>query len=580
MMGKKATFWLLAVLFILPALLPAAGSSLTPFRRMVILENGRRKPLDTFARNLLKQFSGQSSLPGQDASAWLARVLFTPAETLDDKLFLIGHPDVPAALGIPGLGRQRYSLAQIRSGMDRLQQLAMQADRLDAPNRSAADNEIMRLYVNTYTYTRLLGACRFTPNPGSAFPVSGAIAAPILAIIPAPAAGAEKWLSPGEVIAAPEFHRPQVIEEIMLLAQAAQAFAEGRDGDFSRAVAAFNRSVQQRLPPNRAGRKIGLEVFYNRADPFFKAQLAYGLALILLLLALLLPGRVFTSLSRLVFFLGFLAHAGGLIARVLIMNRPPVTNLYETFVFVAWAGALLGFILEWIQKNSLGIMAGSVGGLLFLVVAGRYSLEGDTMGMLAAVLDSNLWLATHVVTISVGYAGCLIAGIIGHVYVIHQVVHPDHPHFRQRLSRSIHGILAFGLVFTFIGTVMGGVWADQSWGRFWGWDPKENGALLIILWCAILFHARLAGMIGPLGMAVGAIVSIITVVLAWFGVNLLGVGMHSYGFTSGIAQWLLFFVAAELIFITAALFLLRKKTAPKNSLLNPVEIKKPDRKNR
>ena len=438
MMGKKAIPWLLAVLFIVPALLPAAGSSLTPFRRMIVLENGRRKPLDTFARNLLKQFSGKSSLPGQDASAWLARVLFTPAETLDDKLFLIGHPDVPTALGISGLGRQRYSLAQINPGMARLQQLAMQADRLDAQNRSAVDNEIMRLYVNTYIYTRLLNACRFTPNPGSSFPVSGAIAAPILAIIPAAEAGTEKWLSPGEVIAAPEFHRPRVMEEVLLLAQAAQAFAESRDEDFSRAVAAFNRSVQKRLPPDRAGRRIGLEVFYNRADPFFKAQLAYGLTLVLLLLALLLPGRVFPRLGRLIFSLGFLAHAFGLIARVLIMNRPPVTNLYETFVFVAWTGALLGFILEWIQKNSLGIMAGSVGGLLFLLIAGRYSLEGDTMGMLAAVLDSNLWLATHVVTISAGYAGCLIAGIVGHVYVIHRFVHPDQPHFRQRLSRSIH----------------------------------------------------------------------------------------------------------------------------------------------
>ena len=304
MMGKKAIPWLLAVLFIVPALLPAAGSSLTPFRRMIVLENGRRKPLDTFARNLLKQFSGKSSLPGQDASAWLARVLFTPAETLDDKLFLIGHPDVPTALGISGLGRQRYSLAQINPGMARLQRLAMQADRLDAQNRSAVDNEIMRLYVNTYIYTRLLNACRFTPNPGSSFPVSGAIAAPILAIIPAAEAGTEKWLSPGEVIAAPEFHRPRVMEEVLLLAQAAQAFAESRDGDFSRAVAAFNRSVQKRLPPDRAGRRIGLEVFYNRADPFFKAQLAYGLTLVLLLLALLLPGRVFTQAGPPHFFPG------------------------------------------------------------------------------------------------------------------------------------------------------------------------------------------------------------------------------------------------------------------------------------
>ncbi len=128
------------------------------------------------------------------------------------------------------------------------------------------------------------------------------------------------------------------------------------------------------------------------------------------------------------------------------------------------------------------------------------------------------------------------------------------------------GYLSFGLIFTFIGTVMGGIWADQSWGRFWGWDPKENGALLIILWCAILLHARLAGWIGQLGMAVGSIIAIITVVLAWFGVNLLGVGLHSYGFTSGIARWMLFFVGAEVIFIAAALFQITKKRTPEKNV--------------
>jgi ABC-type transport system involved in cytochrome c biogenesis permease subunit len=181
-------------------------------------------------------------------------------------------------------------------------------------------------------------------------------------------------------------------------------------------------------------------------------------------------------------------------------------------------------------------------------------------------LDSNLWLATHVVTISIGYAGCVIAGIIGHVYIFHQLFYPGDLVFRARTARSLYAVMAFGLVFTFIGTVMGGIWADQSWGRFWGWDPKENGALLIILWCAILFHARLAGMIGQLGMAVGTVISIITVVLAWFGVNLLGLGMHSYGFTSGVARWLLAFVGVELLFIAGALFLIKRNPSAKMSL--------------
>jgi ABC-type transport system involved in cytochrome c biogenesis permease subunit len=574
-MGKRKVAWLLAVMFILPALVIADGAFLRPFKRMLILENGRQKPIDTFARNLLKQFSGRSAFSGQDASAWLARVLFTPGQTLDDKIFLLNHPDVPAALGIPGQGRQRCSFLQLSPGLERLQQLAMQAEQLDEQSRSAVENEIMRLAVNTHAYIRLLNAFNFTSDPGADPHAAEPDMAPLLAIIPLTGTAVENWQSPVGILAISGPGHSGADAEVTLLARAARAFAAGAEQEFSDAIGAFNHAVQKKLGHAAASKKISLEIFYNQLDPFFKAELAYGLALVFLLLALLMRGKTIRRLSLMSLLSGLLLHSCGLLARMLIMNRPPVTNLYETFVFVAWTGVLLGILLEWFQKKSLGVtdrplggigvLAGSIAGLLFLVVAGRYSLEGDTMGMLAAVLDSNLWLSTHVVTISVGYAGCVIAGIIGHVIVIHQLLHPSDLPFRQRTARSLYAVLAFGLVFTFIGTVMGGIWADQSWGRFWGWDPKENGALLIILWCAILFHARLAGMIGQLGMAIGAIGSIITVVLAWFGVNLLGVGMHSYGFTSGIARWLLFFIGGEVIFISAALFLIRKNQVLKNT---------------
>ena len=124
----------------------------------------------------------------------------------------------------------------------------------------------------------------------------------------------------------------------------------------------------------------------------------------------------------------------------------------------------------------------------------------------------------------------------------------------------IFGITAFGLIFSFIGTVLGGIWADQSWGRFWGWDPKENGALLIVLWCAILFHAKLAHWIDQLGFAIGSILGIIVVMLAWFGINLLGVGLHSYGFTSGIAKALFTYIGFELVFIAVTATIILWKT--------------------
>jgi ABC-type transport system involved in cytochrome c biogenesis permease subunit len=556
---KRNICLILPALWLFSAAALSASTNLDPFQRIVVLEEGRKKPLDTFARNLLKQFSGRSSLSGMNASAWLARVFFTPEQTFDDKIFLVNQPDVLAAIGLGGEGRGRYSFSQLRPGLDRLHELAFQYANREDSGKGRVENETLRLFYNVSTYYSLLDA--FGSAPAGAEANQDRQSAPGLpAIVPLGGGPGETWLSPAQVQARGVSLPAAVQREISLLTRAARSYADGRGTDFGQALTAFNRSVQNRLGPQAVrSSRISLEIFYNRTDPFSKAELAYGLALLFLLISLAFRRLWLERLSLLCLLLGFLPHTFGMAARMLIMSRPPVTNLYETFVFVAWAGVAMGLLMAWWQKKALGILAGGLAGLVFLVIAGRYSLDGDTMGMLAAVLDSNLWLATHVVTISLGYAGCVVAGIIGHAVIIQELLDPRSSSAAST-ARPLYAALAFGLAFTCIGTVMGGIWADQSWGRFWGWDPKENGALLIIIWCAILFHARLAGWIGHIGLAAGSIGAIITVVLAWFGVNLLGVGMHAYGFTSGAARGLMAFVAGELIFLAVAVPLIRKKS--------------------
>ncbi len=127
------------------------------------------------------------------------------------------------------------------------------------------------------------------------------------------------------------------------------------------------------------------------------------------------------------------------------------------------------------------------------------------------------------------------------------------------IYNNLMGTLVFGLFMSFLGTFLGGIWADQSWGRFWGWDPKENGALLIVIWCAIILHAKAGRLIGPFGVAVGAVLGNIVVMWAWFGVNLLSVGLHSYGFTSGIANTLLAYVISEMIFLVVVTLIIKRK---------------------
>ena len=187
----------------------------------------------------------------------------------------------------------------------------------------------------------------------------------------------------------------------------------------------------------------------------------------------------------------------------------------------------------------------------------KYAADGDTLGMLVAVLNSNFWLATHVTTITIGYGVSLVAGLMAHLYLIFSIINPDKEKL-NKIFNNTYGLTLMALFFTLFGTILGGIWADQSWGRFWGWDPKENGALLIVLWHLMMLHLRISGMVQQLGYAFGVSLVNIVVAIAWFGVNLLNVGLHSYGFTDNVATYLFAFILFEIL-LTSSLFALGKK---------------------
>jgi ABC-type transport system involved in cytochrome c biogenesis permease subunit len=193
-------------------------------------------------------------------------------------------------------------------------------------------------------------------------------------------------------------------------------------------------------------------------------------------------------------------------------------------------------------------------GFITLVIAHYLGASGDTLEMMQAVLDSNIWLATHVVVITFGYSAMFLAGFLGIAYVILAIyTNVLSKEAAKNLARMIYGIICFATLFSFVGTVLGGIWGDQSWGRFWGWDPKENGALLIVLWCALILHARWGGFIRQRGLACMAILGNAITAFSWFGVNMLGVGLHSYGFMNKAFPWLIGFVILQVVIVIVAL---------------------------
>src|SRR5205085_11678209 len=160
------------------------------------------------------------------------------------------------------------------------------------------------------------------------------------------------------------------------------------------------------------------------------------------------------------------------------------------------------------------------------------------------------WLATHVTTVTFGYAATFVAGFLGIAYIFLGVMTPVlDRELTKVISGLIYGVVCFATLLSFTGTVLGGIWADYSWGRFWGWDPKENGALLIVIWNALILHARWGGLVKQRGMAQLAIAGNIVTSWSWFGTNMLGVGLHSYGFMPAALVWLLVFAASQLFLI-------------------------------
>ncbi len=220
----------------------------------------------------------------------------------------------------------------------------------------------------------------------------------------------------------------------------------------------------------------------------------------------------------------------GLVMRVYISGRPPITNLYSSALFVSAVFVLIMLIAEASTRMGIGIAMGSIGAFSALLWAWSMSItDGDTFSVLVAVLDTQFWLSTHVVCITIGYAVNFVAGALAIGYILKAMLSSSMDKKTSKMmANQIYGVTCFALFFSFFGTVLGGLWGDDSWGRFWGWDPKENGALMIVLWSALLLHARWGGLVKERGIAILAILGNIIVLWSWKGVNSMGVGLHAY----------------------------------------------------
>ncbi|MBW7894852.1 MAG: cytochrome c biogenesis protein CcsA [Opitutaceae bacterium] len=585
-----------AVLYTLVPPRPPAEYNLNEFGKLPTLVNGRIKPLDTVARTTLLVLQGRQGFKAPDGrrlqpAEWLLDVIYRPEIANTYRNFEIVHPDVLTLLNLtPEMGdaKKRFSLSQFIGALPELERQSRMADAVEHAARNPFQRAVVQLRNNIVLFQRLQTTLVAPGIPNylekladfdNFAPLGAAASAArrageehdaaaaklytdlgvsfatletygyILPIPPLDAAekNAVNWRNPGTALR-DSLVSGQIDRAVASYVEIGLAWRNYQPDRFNAAVAAYRAEVDEKFPAFMG--KSDVEARFNSAQPFYSSMVLYVAAFLVAVFSWLKwPG----PLGRTAFWLMALAWGVstiGIATRMWLEARPPVTNLYSSALFVGWGAVALCLVLERIYKNAIGSVAAGLIGFCTLLIAHHLSMGGDTLEMMRAVLDSNFWLATHVITITIGYSATYLAGFLALIYVVRGVFTKSlTPDTADALQRMVYGIVCFATLLSFVGTVLGGIWADQSWGRFWGWDPKENGALIIVLWNALILHARWGGLIKARGLMNLAIFGNIVTSWSWFGVNMLGVGLHSYGFMDAAFWWLTIFITSQLAII-------------------------------
>jgi ABC-type transport system involved in cytochrome c biogenesis permease subunit len=535
--------------------------------KLPVQEGGRIKPLATFAAFKMLKLHGKRrmrvTLDGEqirlEPVEWLLDCLVRPELAARYPTFGIDNSDIVAAIGVQphDKRRDRYSYEELEPGVEQLFTLAERHSARPAEHRSANQEMILHLADKVHDYQALT---RFLDFARSGQGLLGAHRARALALFPPVDPSEKTWLSPG-ALANMSFHdKPADSHAQALDGLTKIALATPGSPEMASAMQNLHKTLNDAASSRGEARAPALEASFYKARLFPRSQVCFILSFLLLALSWLAPqsaaGRKLRWSATATTVLAVCLLTAGIIMRCWIRGRPPVTTLYETILFTTAVAVFTALAMERMHRFGVALALAALVGAAGMFLAYRHEVSRgvDTMPSMVAVLDSNFWLATHVTTMAIGYAAGLLGALVAHVYLLGRIARMKLDEERlTALTRMVYGLACFCLVFSFIGTVLGGVWANYSWGRFWGWDPKENGALMICLWYLAMLHARRGGFIGPLGMHITSVMGGMIIAFSWWGVNLLGVGLHSYGFTSGMATGLAVFWSLEVLVILAAI---------------------------
>ena len=512
------------------------------FGLLAIQDGGRRKPIDTFARETLIRITGRSTYTDKAGRKWTPNdfILSGLLETHDwrnEPMVLVSFGKLKEQLGLDKTQR-RFTFAQL-TALPELNRLANEAHAL-----RKAEKPLDRLQQEVMSVSERLALFANAMN-GNAF-----------LIVPAPKSETDPWVLPPEYS---QYYSDEQFAPIQIQLQTvASSYTNGDSFNLSRASNQLRdslRNLSPRIYPQ--DRQLRLEYFYNHFDGFYRAIWFYGLAFLVLLVAHLRhTGTALRSLGVAIAILGLAFHATGIVLRCLIAGRPPVTNMYESIIWVSFAVSFFGMIFFARYRTSVYLLAALPVTLIALLLVHQMPIAmPSSIDPLVPVLRDNFWLTIHVLTITLSYAAFALAMGFGHILLFRYARDPQGARADAPMHFWLYRVLQLGVLLLAAGTILGGVWANYSWGRFWGWDPKETWALIALLCYIVTLHGRLAGWWTQFGLVVASVICFLAVLMAWYGVNfVLGKGLHSYGFGIGGETYVVTFVLADLAFVAFAIW--------------------------
>ncbi|MEL6352975.1 MAG: cytochrome c biogenesis protein CcsA [Cyanobacteria bacterium J06627_28] len=531
----------LGLLLIVLPLSQIQQATSSPLETMVVQQAGRKKPLNTVAQETVAKIHGATTYKHdgieENAMETFLSLWLNNRNWNEEPFVLFSYRPLKESIGLDP--DQKYFSFETLMRNPGLSEVVRAAHRQESAGEDVSRDGREAIAIED-RLTLMLGSV----NDDA------------IAIVPHPDDPKGKWLGISE---AQTVYSPELVAPLMAnFAIMKQTFLSGSDHlPMLTPLAASLQGGLRALSPSvyPAVGAVDQEVFFNHFHPFAKAWQLYGLAFVVMLMALWVKAFDAYWLSMGLFVSGVAVQSYGFWLRMQIAGRPPVTNMYESVIWVGFGIAAIALTFELIYRAKYYLLAAAPLSVMCLILADSLPAVLDpSISPLVPVLRDNFWLSIHVPTIALSYASFALALGLGHVALGSYLFTPQAKSRIQLLSQLNYKVLQVGVLLLTAGIILGGIWAHFSWGRFWGWDPKETWALIALLCYLVPLHGRLVGWISNFGISVASVVSFNAVLMAWYGVNfVLGTGLHSYGFgTGGSALILAGAVGVDLCFVLAA----------------------------